>query len=122
MPLPRPAPGTGRWWVLGVGGCLLAVILITWFGLTATRGQITADVTAYKVISDSEITLDYDVHRPTGTAITCVLTALDSRYGRVGTLTERIPGADQRSTHRSVTIRTGARAVTAVVDSCVADR
>ena len=28
MPLPRPAPGTTRWWVVGIIGCLAAVGVI----------------------------------------------------------------------------------------------
>jgi hypothetical protein len=122
MPLPRPAPGTGRWWVIGIVGCVLAVVGIVWYGIAATHGAIRADVTAYAVVSDSQVKVEYDVHRPTGTAVTCVITALDERHGRVGTLTDHIPAADQTSTHRGVTVRTGARAVTGVVDSCVADR
>ena len=33
MPLPRPAPGTARWWVIGVVGCLAAVGVIVWWGV-----------------------------------------------------------------------------------------
>lgn len=122
MPLPRPAPGTARWWVIGIVGCLAASAAIIWYGIVSTSGQIGADVTAYKVVSDSELSLEYDVHRPKGTAVTCVVAALDAQKGRVGTFTDRIPVASQVSTHRAVTVRTGARAVTGVIDSCVADR
>ncbi|HYN29498.1 MAG TPA: DUF4307 domain-containing protein [Dermatophilaceae bacterium] len=119
MPLPRPAAGTTRWWVVGGVGCLLAVAAIVWFGITTTVGQVRAEVTAYDVRGDDAIVVEYDVHRPAGTAVRCAVTALDSRHGRVGTLREDIAASGPTSVHRVVTVRTGARAVTGVVESCV---
>ena len=43
MPLPRPAPGTTRWWVVGGLGITAAVALIVWFGL-ASANALGADV------------------------------------------------------------------------------
>jgi hypothetical protein len=40
MPLPRPAPGTTRWWVVGTLGCLLAVGVIVWWGIITTTGSV----------------------------------------------------------------------------------
>jgi len=117
MPLPRPAPGTTRWWVLGTVGTLLAVAAVVWFGL-ASAGALRADVTAYTVVSDSEVTVGYDVHRPDGAAVRCTVEAQDVRHGRVGTMVDDVP-AGARSVHREVTVRTSARAVTGVVSSCV---
>lgn len=117
MPLPRPAPGTTRWWVVGGIGIAAAVAVIVWFGL-ASANALGADVTDYKVVSDSEMTLGYDVHRPDGAAVRCTVEAQDVRHGRVGMVTDLVPpGA--RSVHREVVVRTSARAVTGVVASCV---
>ena len=117
MPLPRPAPGTTRWWVVGGLGVTAAVAVIVWFGL-ASANALGADVTGYKVVSDSEMTLGYDVHRPDGGAVRCTVEAQDVRHGRVGTVTDDVP-AGARSVHREVRVRTSARAVTGVVASCV---
>ena len=117
MPLPRPAPGTTRWWVVGAVGITAAVAVIVWFGLSAANA-LGADVTSYDVVSDSEMTLGYDVHRPDGAAVRCTVEAQDVRHARVGTVTDDVP-AGARSVHREVRVRTSARAVTGVVASCV---
>lgn len=117
MPLPRPAPGNARWWVIGSVGITVMLAGIVWFGL-AGANALRASVTEYKVVSDSELRLGYDVHRPDGAAVQCTIDALDVRHGRVGTVTDDVP-AGMKSVHREVTVRTSARAVTGVVASCV---
>ncbi|KGN33011.1 hypothetical protein N802_15710 [Knoellia sinensis KCTC 19936] len=117
MPLPRPAPGTTRWWVIGGIGISAMVVFIVWFAL-ASANAVTADVVTYDVKSDSEMELTYDVHRPDGAAVQCTIEAQDVRHGRVGAVTDDVP-AGAKSVHRAVTVRTSARAVTGVVASCV---
>lgn len=117
MPLPRPAPGTTRWWVIGAVGISAMVAVIVWFAL-ASSNALSADVTTYDVVSDSELSLGYDVHRPDGAAVRCTIEAQDVRHGRVGTITDDVP-AGAKSVNREVTVRTSARAVVGVVQSCV---
>ncbi len=117
MPLPRPAPGTTRWWVVGAVGITAEVAVIVWFGL-ASANALSADVTSYEWCRTPRCTLGYDVHRPDGAAVRCTIEAQDVRHGRVGTVTDDVP-AGARSVHREVTVRTSARAVTGVVASCV---
>ena len=64
MLLPRPAPGTARWWVVGVAGCLVAVAVIVWWGITSTVGSVRPEVTGYDVRSDTSVLVEYDLHRP----------------------------------------------------------
>jgi hypothetical protein len=71
MPLPRPAPGTTRWWVIGVLGCVSAVVVIVWWGIVSTTGSVRPEVTGYSVESDSEVLVKYDLHRPEGVAVLC---------------------------------------------------
>lgn len=119
MPLPRPAPGTTRWWVVGTVGCLVAVAFIIWWGIASTVGSVRPQVTAYEVQSDSVVLVEYDLHRPDGVAVVCQVVGLDNGKGRVGAVEDRIPASGPASVHRVVTVRTSARAVTGVVDSCV---
>ena len=84
MPLPRPAPGTTRWWVIGVLGCVSAVVVIVWWGIVSTTGSVRPEVTGYSVESDSEVLVKYDLHRPEGVAVLCRVSALDSSKARVG--------------------------------------
>lgn len=118
MALPRPAPGTGRWWVVGTVGVLLGVAAVVWYGLATTVGSVRPEVTAYRVESDTSIVVEYDLHRPAGTAVTCRVAALDSTRGRVGTVEDAVPAEGPTSVHRVVRLRTSVRAVTGVVDSC----
>jgi hypothetical protein len=118
MPLPRPAPGTTRWWVVGTLGCLLAVGVIIWWGITTTTGSVRPEVTGYQVVSDTSVVVDYDLHRPVGTAVVCRISALDGGRNRVGTVEDTIPAQGPASVHRVVALRTSVRAVTGVVDSC----
>lgn len=118
MPLPRPAPGTTRWWVLGTLGCLAAVGVIVWWGIVSTVGSVRPEVTGYVVQSDTSIVVEYDLHRPEGTAVVCRITALDGGRNRVGTVEDAVPATGPASVHRTVQLRTSVRAVTGVVDSC----
>ncbi len=118
MPLPRPAPGTARWWVIGVVGCLAAIGVIVWWGVVTTVGGVTPEVTGYRVDSDTAVTVEYDLHRPAGVAVVCRINALDSGRNRVGTVEDAVPAPGPASVHRVVSLRTTVRAVTGVVDSC----
>jgi len=118
MPLPRPAPGTARWWVIGVVGCLAAVGVIVWWGVVSTVGGVTPEVTGYSVDSDTALTVEYDLHRPAGVAVVCRINALDSSRNRVGTVEDTVPAQGPESVHRVVSMRTTVRAVTGVVESC----
>jgi len=91
MPLPRPAPGTAHWWVIGVVGCLAAVAVIVWWGVVTTVGGVTPEVTGYRVDSDTAVTVEYDLHRPAGVAVVCRINALDSGRNRVGTVEDSVP-------------------------------
>ena len=118
MPLPRPAPGTARWWVIGTVGCLLAVGVIVWWGIVGTVGSVRPEVTGYRVESDAGVLVEYDLHRPAGVAVLCRVSALDGSRNRVGTVEDAVPASGPTSVHRAVRVRTSARAVTGVVDAC----
>ena len=118
MPLPRPAPGTGRWWVVGTIGCTIGVALAVWLGLANSLGRITSTDTGYEVIDQRSVRVEFDVHRPSGEAVTCRLQALDATFGVVGVLDVDIPASQQRTVHREVVVRTSSRAVTGIVETC----
>ena len=118
MPLPRPAPGTARWWVVGTLGCLVAVATIIWWGVVSTTGSVRPEVTGYRVESDAVVLVEYDLHRPAGVAVVCRVSALDGSKSRVGTVEDAVPAEGPTSVSREVRVRTSVRAVTGVVDSC----
>jgi len=118
VPLPRPAPGTAKWWVVGIVGCLAGTALAIWWGLASTVGQVTWTDLGYQHATDRSITVMYDVHRPVGHDVSCVVQALDNRHGPVGAVTVRIPAGEQASVHQVTTVQTTTRAVTGVVQGC----
>lgn len=122
MRLPRPAPEERRWW--WIGGTLIAAFtaLVVWIGLDMSLGRVTWDVLGYRVVDDATVTVDVQVHRPDGRAVTCELRAIAMNFSTVGTVSHDLPasatpGTSDVITDR-VTIRTSSRAVTGTVDHC----
>jgi hypothetical protein len=118
MPLPRPAPGTARWWVVGVVGVTLASALAIWLALANSVGRITWTDTDYRVVDDRSVRVGFDVHRSPGQAVRCRVEALDKSFGVVGVLEVDVPASTERSVHQQVVVRTAARAVTGTVKTC----
>ena len=118
MPLPRPAPGTGRWWVVGILGGGLVTALAVWLALANSGGRVTWPDTGSKVVDSRNVRVEFDVHRPSGEAVTCQVNALDQSFGVVGTLEVKVPASRERSVHQVVVVRTASRAVTGTVKTC----
>ncbi|MGL4743490.1 MAG: DUF4307 domain-containing protein [Dermatophilaceae bacterium] len=118
VPLPRPAPGSGRWWALGAFGTTVVLGVAIWWAATSAAGGVRPTVTRYDVESDSSIVVEYDLARPDGVAVVCRVNALDGSRGRVGTVEDAVPAAGPAAVRRTVRVRTSTRAVTGVVDSC----
>ena len=116
--LPRPAPGQLKWWVIGTVGILAGVALVVWLGLSATLGQPSWQTLGYKVVSDQQVRVDFQVYRPGGTALTCTVEALSRDFAPVGTSTVQVPASADETTDESVTLRTTSRAVTGQVKTC----
>jgi len=118
MPMPRPAPGDAKWWVIATIGILLGCTIAVWWGLASTVGRPSWTVRSYRVIDDRTVDVSYLVSRPTGREVTCLVRALDRSFGTVGLVEVRIPGSDESSVSLTTRVRTTGRAVTGVVKSC----
>ena len=118
MPIPRPAPGTAKWWVVGTIGILLGCAMAVWLGLASTLGKPSAENLGYRVIDDTTVDVTYRVRRPIGRDVTCAIRAMDKGFGTVGLVEVHIPGSDTSSVQRTTRVRTTTRAVTGVVKSC----
>ena len=118
MPIPRPAPGTARWWVLGTIGILLGCAVAVWFGLASTLGKPSWTILSYHVVDDRTVDVTYLVSRPIGRDVTCVIRAMDKGFATVGLLEVDIPGSESQSVKRTTRVHTTTRAVTGVVKSC----
>ena len=119
MRLPDATTHEGRLRWAGVVAVLVAVAAVAVVGWRATSGAVVPEVVGYEVLSDTEVTVDYLLSRPEGTAVTCRIAALDVRKARVGVAEDLVPAGGPAVVRREVTVRTSARAVTGVVESCV---
>ena len=118
MPIPRPAPGAARWWVVAAIGILLGCGLAVWWGLASTVGRPSWTVLSYHVVDDRTVDVTYLVSRPTARDVTCLVRALDRSFATVGLIEVQVPGSDTSSVKVTTRVRTTTRAVTGVVKVC----
>ncbi len=120
--LPRPAPGTAKWWVIGTIGVAAGVALAVWFGLSSTLGLASWTTTGYKVIDDQSVRVTFELNRPDGKPTTCTVQALARDFSTVGSVD--VPysappaGTGTVTSTETVTVRTTSRAVTGEVKTC----
>ncbi|MBA3528461.1 MAG: DUF4307 domain-containing protein [Propionibacteriaceae bacterium] len=115
--LPRP--------LLIIAVTLLAAGSLVWLLLTATvhsRPVVSADVSAYNVLSDREISVTVTVDRPDpSVAVVCRLVAQATDFQTVGALDNlEIGPRPERVVNVTVTMKTLRRATSASVKSCTA--
>jgi hypothetical protein len=118
VPIPRPAPGTAKWWVVATIGILLGSAMAIWWGLASTVGKPSWTLMSYRVVDDRTVDVTYIVSRPTGRDVTCMISAMDKTFATVGMIEVNVPGSDTSSVKRTTRVRTTTRAVTGVVKSC----
>ena len=118
MPIPRPAPGSAKRWVVATTGILLGSAMTVWWGLASTVGKPSWTLMSYHVVDDRNVDVTYLVSRPTGRDVTCVISAMDGSFATVGLIEVHVPGSDASSVKRVTRVRTTTRAVTGVVTSC----
>lgn len=120
--LPRPAPGTAKWWVVGIIGVGAGIALAVWFGLSSTVGLASFTTTGYKVLGDQSVRVTFELNRPAGKPTTCTIQALARDFSTVGSLDVTYPapppGTGSLTTTETVTLRTTSRAVTGEVKTC----
>jgi hypothetical protein len=118
MSLPKPAPGTFKWWIIGTIGIGGGIAMAIWFGLSASLGVPTWETLSSKVVNDQTITVRFQVTRPSGQPITCQVRALAKDFATVGSIEVKVPQADGDTSEESVTFRTTTRAVAGEVRTC----
>ncbi|MDN5796966.1 MAG: DUF4307 domain-containing protein [Intrasporangium sp.] len=118
MPLPQPAPGTLKWWIIGTIGIGGGIALAIWFGLSATLGVPTWETLGSKPIDDQTVMVKFQVTRPAGQPMTCQIRALALDFSTVGSAEVKVPQSPNDTSEETVTVRTTTRAVAGQVRSC----
>lgn len=119
MPVPRPAPGTGKWWALGIAFALSMTAFFSWRVLSVADEQITARTLGFAVVDTRTTTIDFEVTRPPTTTVVCTVQAQDIGHGVVGSAQVTLAPGGDRIVRQSATIRTTTKAVAALVHDCV---
>ena len=120
--LPRPAPGTAKWWVIGTLGVAAGVAVAVWFGIASTAGLASFTTMSYKVLDDQSVRVTFELNRPADKPTTCTVQALARDFSTVGSRDVTYPappaGTGSLTTTETVTLRTTSRAVTGEVKTC----
>lgn len=112
---------TRFWWIVGTLGVGVAVAITVWFGLASTKDVVTWQDRRFDRHPEYT-TLEFEVTRPKGVAVTCTARALDVTYGPVGSVEVDIPASSTDTEIRTVRIETTTQAATAAIKECVAVR
>ncbi len=117
-------PVRRRPWLVPVIAAPLLALLVFWLWISAFHANppLTANVTGFEVVSDSEVraTVLIDRAQPVVTG-RCLVYAQAPDFERVGEVQVPIAASDRKVDQVEVTIRTFRRSTTAAVDRCTAD-
>lgn len=100
--------------VLGV----LTALGIGWYGWTSLTGdQVSAQVVAFRAVSDQAMEIHLEVHKGAGTVAVCTLRSQDKDHNEVGRKDVRL-AQHAKQVDTVVTVRTTARGETGEVVHC----
>jgi hypothetical protein len=103
-------------------GAIAAVVLaaVGWFGWAAysSRDSATGEDIGFHVLSDSTVTVTFDVTKPKDKSASCTVQALDSGFDVVGTSQVTIGPSRQSVVRTTATVRTTNRATAGQVGTC----
>ncbi|WP_462418154.1 DUF4307 domain-containing protein [Kytococcus sp. Marseille-QA3725] len=117
---PRPTHRLSQraWWVIGIVGVGLATALVVWYALLLSTDKPNWFYAGHEDISDSSVTVIYDVHRDPGREVVCRLVAEDEQHAVVGSREVTVPPHEKGSTRERTVVRTTSRPLVGNVSSC----
>jgi Domain of unknown function (DUF4307) len=106
---------------VGVAVLMLVVAAaLGWFAWSAYsgRGSATGTDVGFVVVDDGTVRVTFDVTKPKDATATCIVQAMDSGFGVVGTVRVRVGPSEHGVVRQTATVRTTNRATTGGVTSC----
>ncbi|WP_405586797.1 DUF4307 domain-containing protein [Streptomyces sp. NBC_01190] len=98
----------------------LAAVVLAWYGWHSVAGnKVSAQVVAFKVVSDQAVEVHLELHKDAGTVAVCTLRSEDADHNEVGRKDVRIT-QHAKQVDTLVTVRTTARGETGELVSCEA--
>lgn len=101
---------------IGVVGVLAAWIV--WGGLSGSNAQLETRELGYRDVTDTSITVRWEVSADPGSEIACALQALNESFGIVGWKVVTIPASDERTRVFEESLRTSEPPVTGLPYRC----
>ncbi len=119
MAVLRPAPGTTKWWVLGIVFTLAFGGWLFYREYSVAGERVMARLMAFDIVDARTASIRFEVTKPPEQAVVCTLQAQDVHHAVVGSAQVTVGPSPQRTTTQEATIRTTTPAVAALVHSCV---
>jgi hypothetical protein len=119
MAVPKPAPGTGKWWALGIALTLVFVAWLAYREAAVVSQRVIAQTLGFRIVDGRTAEIEFEVSKPPETTVVCTVQAQDVLHAVVGSATVDIPPSSERTTRHETTIRTTTPAVAALVHTCV---
>lgn len=90
---------------------------VVWAGLLQADQDVSWSTTGFGDVTETSVTVEFDVYLPSGSEVTCTVRALDSRAVEVGRAQVPVT-SNSANTHVVYALPVTARPSSAFVDSC----
>ena len=109
-----------RWVVVSVAIAFVIVFVawVVWGGLFQAPAQFESRDTGYTIISDSQVSVDWQLSVEPGAESKCAVQALNSTFGIVGWKVVDVPASEERTRVFTEAVRTSELAVTGLIYQC----
>jgi len=104
-----------------IAGVTIAVVVVgafAWMTVSNAMDAVDSDTTAYQVVDEHSVMLDFQISGPTGRTIACAIEAQDEEHGVVGWKIVEYEASDLHARAFHEVIPTTALATTGLVNSC----
>lgn len=107
--------------ILIIGGVLFTLVFgawVVWGGLSGTNAELEVRELGYRDLTDTSITVAWEVSVAPGTEVSCAVQALNANFGIVGWRVLELGSSDERTRVFTETLRTSEQAVTGLPYGC----
>ena len=113
----KPAGDPKRLRTFAIVGVALMTIVAMWFGI-ANYSPISHRDVGFRVISQWQTEVDFEVTKPTDATVVCTIETLNNSYLTVGYVEVELGPSDFQTNRHTVFVNTTEMAVTGLVDQC----
>lgn len=118
----RSPSSTRRTRIVVIGAAVaFAVVFVAWLvwgGLFGAPAQLEARDTGHEIVSDSLVSVQWELTLEPGTDARCAVQALNSTFAIIGWKVVDVPASDQRTRQFSESVLTTEQAVTGLIYRC----